>query len=407
LSIWSINPDGSSPTRLTDDKDRTAKLPNFVSVYDSSPVWSPDGTEIAFISNRNYLFGLYVMNADGSNARLLTELPEPAQPAWSPDGSKIVFSAGIRITLEPHKPHTDIYVINVDGSGLTQLTRDSGLNGSPSWSPDGKQIAFVSNRDLDGKEKIWIMNADGTNQRIISTGVYGGLPAWSPDGNKILFTSSRTCPADIGIGIYVMNADGSDSRLLTNDPNSCGVYSWPRWSPDGTKIVTSFQPRGRGDITPPRQIIVMNADGSNPINISNRGQYYFNTGLSMFTDVEPHWQPLLTRPQVAPSIIGFSAPSYTVNEKAGRVAITVTRTGNLNDVASCFYVTLSNTMPMLQHSDPAATGTLRFAPGESSKTISFTVGRHNADSYKLILSDNEGNATFLGGIKEATLTILR
>src|ERR1051326_1402505 len=130
LSIWSINPDGSSPTRLTDDKDRTAKLPNFVSVYDSSPVWSPDGTEIAFISNRNYLFGLYVMNADGSNARLLTELPEPAQPAWSPDGSKIVFSAGIRITLEPHKPHTDIYVINVDGSGLTQLTRDSGLNGS-------------------------------------------------------------------------------------------------------------------------------------------------------------------------------------------------------------------------------------------------------------------------------------
>lgn len=151
----------------------------------------------------------------------------------------------------------------------------------------------------------------------------------------------------------------------------------------------------------------MNADGSNPINISNRGQYYFNTGLSMFTDVEVHWQPLLTRPQSAPSIVGFSAPSYTVNEAAGRVTITVTRTGNLNDVASCFYVTLSNTMPMLMHSDPAATGTLRFAAGESSKTISFTVGRHNADSYKIILSDNEGNATFLGGIKEATLTILR
>lgn len=244
LSIWSINPDGSSPTRLTDDKDRTEKLPNFVPVYDSSPVWSPDGTKIAFISNRNYLFGLYVMNADGSNSQLVTELKEPGQPAWSPDGRKIAFSAGIRITLEPYKPHTDIYVINLDGSGLTQLTRDSGLNGSPAWSPDGKQIVFVSDRDLDGKGKIWVMNADGTNQRILSnSGVYGGQPAWSPDGTKILFTSSRTCPTDVEVAIYVMNADGSDRRLLTNDPNSCGVYSSPRWSPDGTKIVTSFQPQ--------------------------------------------------------------------------------------------------------------------------------------------------------------------
>ena len=415
LSIWSMNPDGSSPTRLTDDKSRTEKLPKVSPVYDGSPVWSPDGTKIALISNRNYLFSLYVMNADGSNAQLVAELIEMGEPAWSPNGDKIAFAAGRRNTFEQNKPTSDIYVVNVDGTGLTQLTRDSGFNGSPNWSPDAKQIAFTSNRDSDGKPKIWVMNADGSNQReIANSGITTGSPfynlhpAWSPDGTKILFSQYRACRGNVDaeVAIYVMDADGSNSRLLTNDPNSCGVYSSPRWSPDGTKILASFRARPRNDIGPPTQIIVMNADGSNPINISNRGQYFFNTGQSTFTDAQADWQPLLTPLESAPSIIGFSAPSYTVYEDAGKVEITVTRTGNLNDVASCFYVTLTDTMTV-KHADPAATGTLRFAAGESSKTISIAVNPIHSDSYKILLSDNEGNATFVGGIREATLTMLR
>jgi Tol biopolymer transport system component len=108
LSIWSMNPDGSSPTRLTDDKARTDRLPSFSPVYDANPVWSPDGTKIAFISNRDYLFSLYVMNADGNNARLVTDkLLEPWEPAWSPDGGKIAFSVGIRGTFgQPNHPPT-------------------------------------------------------------------------------------------------------------------------------------------------------------------------------------------------------------------------------------------------------------------------------------------------------------
>lgn len=413
LSIWSMNPDGSSPTRLTDDKTRTERLPDFSPVYDSSPVWSPDGTKIAFISNRDYLFSLYVMNADGSNAQLVTDkVLDPAEPAWSPDGGKIAFSAGVRATVGMAKPSIDIYVINVDGSGLEKLTKDSGFNVNPAWSPDGKQIAFTSNRDLDGQSKIWVMNADGSNQRVLpnpqntkSTGFLGGQPAWSPDGTRILFTGYRACGVVAAGGIYVINADGSNSRLLTNDLNACGSYASPRWSPDGTKILASFAPERKGILEPIPEIVIMNADGSNQISISNRGRYT-KTVQPTFSDGQADWQPLHAPHSFASSVIGFSAPSYTAYDDVESIPITVTRTGNLNDVASFFYVTLSSN-PEIKYYD--ANGTLRFAPGESSKTISIPVplrGFNLTWSLRIVLSDNEGNATFVGGIKEATLTIL-
>lgn len=351
------------------------------------------------------------MNADGSNARRLTDTLEPGEPAWSPDGSKIAFTAGTRFTVGMGKISTNIYVVNVDGTGFTQLTHGTAVNSSPAWSPDGKQIVFSSNRD--GQYKVWTMNADGSNQRELpntnidkSSPFYNIRPIWSPDGSKILFSHARPCTNDYEIGIYVMNADGSNPRLLTDDPNSCGVYSSPKWSPDGTRIIASFKPRPKHNIDPATQIIVMNADGSNRNNISNRGQYIFNSYQSTYTDVQPDWQPLSTPLQTAPSIIGFSAPSYTVFSDAGKLDITVKRTGNLNDVVSCFYVTLLQQME-IKYPDDAATGTLRFAAGESSKTISILVEKwRGPSSYKIILSDNEGNATFVGGIKEATLTIV-
>src|SRR5438132_10529335 len=89
LSIWTMNADGSNPTRLTDDKSRTDRLPSFVPVYDGGPVWSPDGSRIAFVSNRDYLFAVYIMNRDGSNVHLLTDkVQDPTALAWSPDCSR-------------------------------------------------------------------------------------------------------------------------------------------------------------------------------------------------------------------------------------------------------------------------------------------------------------------------------
>ena len=202
-----------------------------------------------------------------------------------------------------------------------------------------------------------------------------------------------------------MNADGGGSRLLTNDPNACGGYASPRWSPDGTKILAGFSPETKGVLEPAPQIIIMNADGSNQINISNRGKYSFNSGQSRFTDAQADWQPLLEPARFASSVVGFSAPSYTGYTDAESIPITVTRKGNLNDVASCLYVII-NEMGIKYYD---ATETLRFAPGESSKTISIPVvlrGVNLTWTLKIILSDNEGNATFVGGIKEAAVTIL-
>lgn len=300
LSVWSMNPDGSSPTRLTDDKSRTEKLPSFSPVYDTHPVWSPDGTKIAFVSNRHYHISLYVMDADGSNAQLVTDkVIDLSEPAWSPDGGKIAFSGGARGTFGFTAPSVDIYVINVDGSELTKLTANSGTNGSPTWSPDGKQIAFSRHNGPVSQAKIWVMNPDGSNQRELpnpkdpsTTGILGREPAWSPDGTKILFTADRVSKGSGGVGIYVVNAEGGDSRLLTNDPKCCDRYSSPKWSPDGTRILAGLEPQTKGVLEPARQIIVMNTDGSNRINIANRGKYVFNSGQSRFTEVQADWQPL-------------------------------------------------------------------------------------------------------------------
>lgn len=421
LSIWTMNPDGSSPTRLTHPQPRGEILPIFVRVYDDGPVWSPDGTKIAFFSNRNYTFALYTMNADGSDLRLVTDqVPNPTAAAWSPDGTKIALVGGLFFAIPPGDLAIDIYTVNVDGSGLTKLTKESGLNGSPTWSPDGSQIAFSSNRDPDQRHKIWVMNADGSNQRrltdIHNTSnplFYGdGWPSWSPDGSSILFTGyrdfngARNCFEVNCLEIFVMNADGTNDHPLTNDPNRGGIYQLPRWSPDGTKIVTSVElgtlSDVRNGIDLGRGIIVMNADGSDPINISTRSG-------SAFFDVSVDWQPLTAPPNFPSSVLGFSSTTFSAYEDIGSIPVTVTRTGNLNGVASCFYATEDGTATSASNY-AAAFGTLNFTAGEASKTISIPLtdnGHAQGNvSFKIKLWDNEGNATLLGGIRETTVTVL-
>jgi Tol biopolymer transport system component len=422
FNIWTMNADGSSPARLTDDRSRTDRLPGFVSVYDSDPVWSPDGTKIAFISNRDSLFAIYIMNADGSNAHLVTSAADlvtnraldPSGLAWSPAGDKIAFSAGVRMVFGMDKPSVNIYTVNIDGRELTRLTNE-GSSGSPTWSPDGKQIAFSSKRESDRSFKIWVMNVDGSNQRRLtdnatSSPAFGdnSAPAWSPDGKKILFSGysnfngTRNCGVLNCAELLVMNADGSNIEALTSDPNRDGGYV-ARWSPDGTKIVAtvSFVTRvDRSNGITHTGIVVMNADGSNAVTISHRSERHFIDGVA-------DWQPVSAPAIVSSSILGFSAASYSASGDAGRFTVTVKRTGSLNEAASFSYALQDEAM--IRNRYTPVLGRLGFAAGEASKELSISLGDRailpGSQSYKVILSDNEGNATFIGGIREATVTV--
>ena len=229
--------------------------------FDASPDWSPDGRRIAFDSDRDGNWEVYVMNADGSGVTRLTDNGAADEfPAWSPDGRRIAFESN-------RDGNWEIYVMNADGSGVTRLTYNDAFDSGPDWSPDGRRIAFDSNRD--GNWEIYVMNADGSGvTRLTDNGAADGFPAWSPDGRRIAFESNH----DGNPEIYVMNADGSGATRLTyNDAGD----SFPAWSPDGRRIAFHSHRDGSFDI------YVMNADGSGATRLTYNGA----------ADGFPAWSP--------------------------------------------------------------------------------------------------------------------
>ncbi|MCX5800605.1 MAG: Tol-Pal system beta propeller repeat protein TolB [Candidatus Eisenbacteria bacterium] len=159
--IYVMNTDGSGLRRLTSHP-----------AIDSSPSWSPSGRQIAFTSDRSGSPQVYLMEADGSNVRRLTFAGSyNDSPAWSPKGDRIVYASRMGNNFE-------VFVVDIAGVSPIQLTSGKGNNENPNWSPDGRQIVFSSTRD--GKRDIYLMSADGSNARRLTTRGENFNPSWSP-----------------------------------------------------------------------------------------------------------------------------------------------------------------------------------------------------------------------------------
>ena len=165
---------------------------------------------IAFMSDRDWNWEIYVMDNDGGNPRNLTNDPvDNWNPSWSPDGKHIVFtSSGMDIRIETRQ----IYVIDADGKNMRKLSNNHFSELHPAWSPDGKRIAFTSGGDINitvGNCQIYVIDADGGNQRNLSNNRFNDEnPSWSPDGKQIAFDTLRGGNMEI----YVMTPMGTISE---------------------------------------------------------------------------------------------------------------------------------------------------------------------------------------------------
>jgi len=248
------NADGSEP--------RVVARAIFLRSYEPTFRWSPDASRIVYqtpadISEQPLQSAVRIVDVASGRDIPLVEERLGFFAAWSPDGTKIAFGAYVGEPDESGEQEDDLFVMDSDGGNLRLLASRPGTDMAPVWSPDGKHVAWWRADPEEQNLLLFIVDVDSGEVTALGEGAY---PTWSPDGKHIACMHEEeppegVIPAQADVEIYLIDTDTGERTNLTNDP---GGDFWPTWSPDGTEIVfISTRDNLQGEI------YLMNADGSN------------------------------------------------------------------------------------------------------------------------------------------------
>jgi len=237
--IYLVNADGTDAKNLTNN-----------AAEDNAPCWSPDGKQVVFASNRAGNRDIWVMDAGGEHVKQLTADPaEERTPQWSPDGKKIAFIRQIK------ENDWDIFVMDSDGANQADITNSPNWDADPVWSPDGKRLLYVSLAPGEDRFKFRFVEPDGAGSQpgpAVDNLIGWIYHSWSPDGKRVAYGGG----AGEAVELFTCALDGSDRKQLTSLK---GVNTWAAWSPDGKQLAFQHHDNPDGD----GSLHLVDADGGN------------------------------------------------------------------------------------------------------------------------------------------------